>query len=255
MKGAIVGDIIGSAYEFSNIRTKEFPLFSDRCDFTDDTVMTCAVAKALLEPEREISEIFREVGRRYPDAGYGGMFYRWMFTDDPKPYGSYGNGSAMRVSPAGYLAATVEEAKALSRKVTEVTHNHPEGLKGAECTAVCIVLARQGKTKEALRQYIKEHYYPLDKTCDDYRREQNGHHGQEICQVSVPQAMECFLESTGFEDCMRNCISIGGDSDTIAAIAGGVAEAYYGLPEEIWEQAKVYLPADLLEIVDRLYGA
>ena len=255
MKGAIIGDIIGSAYEFHNIDTKDFPLFNRYTKFTDDTVMTCAVAKALLESDRDISDVFHEVGRKYPCCGYGAKFYRWMLLDsDPKPYNSCGNGSAMRVSPVGYLANSIEEAKLLSARVTEVTHNHPEGMKGAECTAVCIVLAKQGKTMSEIREYVEQNYYTLDKTCDQYRKEQDGHHGREICQISVPQALECFFESTDFVDCIRNCISIGGDSDTIAAIAGGIAEAYYGIPEEIWDQAKAYLPPYLRKIVHTLYG-
>jgi len=254
MKGAIIGDIIGSAYEFNNIATKDFPLFSSACSFTDDTVMTCAAAKALLEPGRDICGIFQEVGRRYPNAGYGAKFIHWMFSNDPQPYNSCGNGSAMRVSPAGYLAGSIEEAKLLSARVTVISHNHPEGMKGAECTAVCIVLAKQGKTMDEIREYVEAHYYKLDKTCDDYRIEQAGCHGREICQISVPQALECFFESTGFEDCMRNCISIGGDSDTIAAIAGGIAEAYYGIPDELWARASLFMPAYLMDIVDRLYA-
>ena len=255
MKGAIIGDIIGSAYEFNNIDTKVFPLFNRRSSFTDDTVMTCAVAKALLEPERDTSEVIQELGRRYPDAGYGARFICWVFADKPEPYNSYGNGSAMRVSPVGLLAKTEDEVKELSARVTAVSHNHPEGMKGAECTAMCIFLARQGKSMEELRRFVEENYYTLDKTCKQYRIEQNRHHGQEICQISVPQALECFFESTSFEDCMRNCISIGGDSDTIAAIAGGIAEAYFGVPEAIWETAKGYLTEELLEIVERLYRA
>ena len=255
MKGAIIGDIIGSAYEFDNINTKDFPLFSKWCNYTDDSVMTCAVAKALLEPERDVTEILQEVGRRFPLAGYGAKFIHWVFSDNPQPYDSCGNGSAMRVSPAGFLADSIEEAKSLSAKVTEVSHNHPEGMKGAECTAVCIVLAKQGKSKEEIKEYIESNYYTLNKTCDDYRIEQGLHHGKEICQISVPQALECFLESTDFEDCMRNCISIGGDSDTIAAIAGGIAEAFYGVPEEIWETATAFMPEYLLEIVEKLYAA
>ena len=253
MKGAIIGDIIGSAYEFNNIDTKEFELFSRRSRFTDDSVMTCAVAKALMEPERNVSEVLQEVGRKYPNAGYGARFIYWMFAEDPKPYNSCGNGSAMRVSPVGMLAKTEQEVRELAVRVTEVSHNHPEGMKGAECTAMCIFLARQGKSKDEIRSFAEENYYTLDKTCDDYRREQAGQHGREICQISVPQALECFLESTDFEDCMRNCISIGGDSDTIAAIAGGIAEAFYGVPEQLWQKARKYLTPDLLEIVDRLY--
>ena len=254
MKGAIIGDIIGSVYEFNNIDTKNFPLFSDECCFTDDTVMTCAAAKALLEPTADVSQVFQKVGRKYPGAGYGAKFIYWLFSDDPVPYNSCGNGSAMRVSPAGFLAQSIEEAKELSAKVTEISHNHPEGMKGAECTAVCIVLAKQGWNKEEIRRYVEQNYYEMTKTCQDYRKEQAGRHGREICQISVPQALECFFESTDFEDCMRNCISIGGDSDTIAAIAGGIAEAYYGVPDAIWEQASAYLPDDLLEIVETLYA-
>lgn len=253
MKGAVIGDIIGSAYEFNNIATKDFPLFSARSCFTDDTVMTCAVAKALLEPERDVSSVLQQVGRCYPNAGYGARFIYWLFAENPVPYNSCGNGSAMRVSPAGFLAKTEEEARELSARVTRVSHNHPEGMKGAECTALCIFLARQGKSKEELKAFVEANYYTLDKTCADYRIEQAGQHGREICQLSVPQALECFFESTDFEDCMRNCISIGGDSDTIAAIAGGIAEAYYGVPEAIWEAAKALLPADLLAIIERLY--
>lgn len=253
MKGAIIGDIIGSAYEFHNIGTKNFSLFSLRSHFTDDSVMTCAVAKALLQPERNVCEVLQEIGRKYPNAGYGARFIRWMFAADPKPYNSCGNGSAMRVSPVGLLAGTEDEVKALSARVTEVSHNHPEGMKGAECTAMCIFWARQGKSKDEIRSLVEERYYTLNKSCNDYRVEQAGQHGKEICQISVPQALECFFESTDFEDCMRNCISIGGDSDTIAAIAGGIAEAFYGVPEDMWQAAMEYLTADLLEIVDSVY--
>ena len=253
MKGAIIGDIIGSRFEFRNTNSKDFELFTENCSFTDDTVMTCAVAEALMNPEKDTARTMQAVARKYPDAGYGSRFYWWMLLDC-EPYNSCGNGSAMRVSPAGFMAESIEEAKMLSRIVTEVSHDHPEGLKGAECTAVCIVLAKQGRTKEEIRSFVEENYYALDRTCEDYRIEQAGHHGKEICQISVPQALECFFESSDFEDCMRNCISIGGDSDTIAAIAGGIAEAYYGIPEDIWEQAKAYLPAYLLNIVEKFYN-
>jgi len=253
MKGAIIGDIIGSAYEFNNTNTKDFPLFSRRCSFTDDSVMTCAVAKALLEQEKDTAAVMQEVARRYPNAGYGAKFIYWVFSPNPLPYNSLGNGSAMRVSPVGLLAKTEDEIKAMSARVTGVSHNHPEGMAGAECTAMCIYLAKNGASKEEIKAFVEENYYTLDKSCNDYRTEQAMCHGREICRISVPQAIECFLESTDFEDCMRNCISIGGDSDTIAAIAGGIAEAFYGVPEEIWQQAKRFMPADLLEIVERLY--
>lgn len=254
MKGAIIGDIVGSVYEFDNTNRKDFPLFSEDCDFTDDTVMTCAVAEALMNPDKNTAHVMQSLAREYPDAGYGSSFIEWVFSKDPKPYGSYGNGSAMRISPVGFLAKSEEEVKSLTKKVTEVSHNHPEGIKGAECTAMCIFLARQGKTKEEILQRVERDYYSLDKTCADYRREQNLHHGREICQVSVPQAVECFKESADFTDCIRNCISIGGDSDTIAAIAGGIAEAYYGIPEPVWEEAKKYLSKRLEKIVENFYS-
>ena len=261
MIGAIIGDIVGSAYEFNNIDTKDFPFFSSRCKFTDDSVMTIAIAKAILDCKGDYENLsdkavywMQNIGRRYPFCGYGGRFNGWMFSDDPKPYKSCGNGSAMRISAVGDIARDIDEAKMLSRKVTEITHNHREGIKGAEATAVAMVLARQGKTKEEIREYIEEHYYTLDKTCDEYRTEMGGTHGKEICQVSVPQAFVCFFESSDFEDCIRNCISIGGDSDTIGAIAGAIAEAYYGVPDDMINTAKDYLTDDLREIVDEWYA-
>ncbi len=262
MKGAIIGDIIGSVYEFNNINTKDFPLFSKRSDFTDDTVMTCAVAEALLEcggnyslltPEF-ITEILQRIGRKYPNAGYGARFIHWMFSDHPQPYNSFGNGSAMRISPVGIVATDLDMAGDLATRISAVSHNHEEGIKGAVCIAECMVLLKQGTGKEVIRSYVEEKHYRLDKTCDDYSIEQQGMHGAEICQVSVPQAIVCFLESTDFEDCMRNCISIGGDSDTIAAIAGGLAEAYYGVPNNIWSQAEQYLDDYLKNIVKAFYG-
>ena len=261
MKGAIIGDIIGSAYEFSNISTKDFPLFSGQSRFTDDTVMTCAVAKVMTDCRKNGEEITAEkivsvmqgVGRGYPDAGYGARFINWMFSDDPQPYNSCGNGSAMRISAVGFLAESEEEVKVLSEKISAVSHNHPEGIKGAECTAMCIYMARKGFDKDEIKARVESDYYVLDRTCDEYRREMNGMHGKELCRISVPQALECFFESTGFEDCIRNCISIGGDSDTIAAIAGGIAEAYYGVQDNIWKEAEEFLDDELKEIVREMY--
>ncbi len=258
MIGAIIGDVVGSRFEFNNTDTKDFEFFTDQCCFTDDTAMTCAVALALLRCggnyenlENEAITAMKELGRKYPNAGYGGMFYRWVLGSDRKPYKSYGNGSAMRVSAVGNVAKTVEEAKELSYKVTAVTHNHPEGIKGAECTAVCMVLAKQGKSKAEIKEYVRKHYdYDLDKTVDQWRREIGGRHGYEICQVSLPEALSCFFESTDYEDCVRNCIYIGGDSDTLAAIAGAIAEAYYGISNEMKTEIRKYLPETLLYITD-----
>ena len=260
MIGAIIGDIIGSAYEFNNINTKDFPLFGRKNCFTDDTVMTCAVAKVLLDCKGNYASLTPEtaartmqaVARRYPDAGYGARFIHWVFADDLQPYNSYGNGSAMRISPVGDIVSG-EETKRVTEIVTAVSHNHPEGLKGAVCITDCMQKLKKSVSKDNIRSYVEENYYTLNKTCDDYRIEQAGLHGKEICQITVPQAIVCFLESTDFEDCIRNCVSIGGDSDTIAAIAGGLAEAYYGTPWELWEQAKAYLDDYLLDIVERFY--
>ena len=255
MIGAILGDVVGSRFEFRNRLSKEFAFLHPDCEFTDDTVMTCAVAQALLDSREDWSDLsektvaaMQRIGRRHPDCGYGAHFIHWIFSDDPKPYNSCGNGSAMRVSPVGFAAKDVEEAKKLSAAVTRVSHDHPEGMKGAEATAVAIVMARQGKSKEEIRTVMEE-YYDLTTTVTMYREAWLGH-GKEICQVSLPQALACFFEGRDYEDVIRNCISIGGDSDTIAAIAGGIAEAYYGVPEEYQTKVRDYLTPDLLEIVD-----
>ena len=192
----------------------------------------------------------QRIGRNYPNAGYGSRFIHWMFSDAPEPYNSCGNGSAMRISPVGFAAESIEQAKEMSAAVTKVSHNHPEGMKGAEATAVAIVLARQGRTKEEIKDYITTNYdYDLGMTVDDYRNSWNGH-GREICQISVPQAFECFFEGNDYEDVIRNCISIGGDSDTIAAIAGGIAQAYYGIPDEIKAEGMTFLDKRLAGIVN-----
>ena len=255
MIGAILGDIIGSRFEFHNYLGKDFELLIPRCRFTDDTVMTCAVAQALMDSKEDFSDLsekavaaMQRIGRQYPNCGYGARFIHWMFTDDPQPYNSCGNGSAMRVSPVGFAARDVEEAKRLSAAVTCISHDHPEGMKGAEATAVAIVMARQGKSKEKIRAEM-EKYYDLSTSVDAYRKEWGGH-GKEICQVSVSQALACFFEGNSYEDVIRNCISIGGDSDTIAAIAGGIAEAFYGVSEHYVEMARDYLDTRLLHILD-----
>lgn len=253
MIGAIFGDIVGSRFEFNNHLSKEFKFLTRGCRFTDDTVMTCAVAQALMDSREDFSDLsektvaaMQRIGRQYPHCGYGARFIRWMFADDPQPYNSCGNGSAMRVSPVGFAARSVEEAKALSAAVTRVSHDHPEGMKGAEATAVAIVMARQGRSREEIRA-VMESYYALPFSVSGYRIAWQGH-GREICQVSLPQALVCFFEGESYEDVIRNCISIGGDSDTIAAIAGGIAEAYYGVPEEIGGRLGEYLPPPLMEI-------
>ena len=253
MLGAILGDIVGSRFEFHNHLSKDFEFIARGCSFTDDTVMTCAVAQALMDSKEDFSDLeeksvaaMQRIGCQFPHCGYGARFIHWMFSDDPQPYNSYGNGSAMRVSPVGFAAKSVEEAKKLSAAVTCVSHNHPEGMKGAEATAVAIVMARQGKTKDEIRATMKE-YYDLSMTVDKYRTVWKGH-GREICQIAVPQALVCFLEGDDYEDVIHNCISIGGDSDTIAAIGGGIAEAFFGVPEEYAEKAKAMLDPRLLSV-------
>ena len=255
MLGAIIGDIAGSRFEWNNKKRKEFELLSHSkgCEPTDDSIMTFAVAQALLDCGGSFERLaehtilrMQELGRRYPGAGYGGRFMKWIREKDPQPYNSWGNGAAMRVSPCGFFAKTLEEAIALSKAVTEVTHNHPEGIKGAEATAVAIFLAREGRSLTEVREHIDANYYHMDFTLVEIRP---GYTFDVSCQGSVPQALEAFFESTGFEDTIRNAISIGGDSDTIAAIAGGVAEAYYGIPDEIRLRALTFLDARQLAIL------
>lgn len=253
MIGAIIGDIVGSRFEWKNNRSKEFELFHDRCEATDDSIMSLAIAKAILDCNGDYTNLgknaihcMQEIGRPYPYCGFGGMFYSWIYSDDPKPYNSFGNGAAMRVSACGFAAKSMKEAIALSKAVTEVTHNHPEGLKGAEATVVAIYMARTGKTIQQIRKHINKHYYPMNFTLDEIR---DTYEFNETCQRTVPQAIMAFLESTSFEDAIRNAISIGGDSDTIAAITGGIAEAYYGVPSEIRSRAMEYLDERLTKIL------
>ncbi len=248
MLGAIAGDIIGSVYEFNNIKTKDFPLFDEECFPTDDSVMTLAIAKALTEWKKggDLEQLtiryMHQIGMQYPDCGYGGHFGRWILLNDTEPYFSFGNGAAMRVSPVAYVARDLEEVKTLSRIVTGVTHNHPEGIKGAEATAVASWMALHGSSKEEIGDYVRENYYDLKFTLDEIRP----YYTFDVtCQGSVPQAIQCFLESENYEDCIRNCISIGGDSDTIAAIAGAIAGTYYGIPEDIAMVADSYLDETL----------
>ena len=253
MIGAIIGDIVGSRFEWDNHRSKDFDLLTHKCFFTDDSVMSLAVCDALLkcEPDyRNLSEqavrSMQNIGRPYPHCGYGGSFCRWMYSDNPQPYNSYGNGAAMRVSGCGYVGNTIDEVKQLSKAVAKVTHNHPEGMKGAEATAVAVFLARTGKSLFEIQDYITKNYYELGFTLDSIRET---YRFNETCQDTVPQALEAFFESTSFEDAIRNAISIGGDSDTIAAITGAVAEAYYGVPTDIRKHALTFLDERLLKIL------
>ena len=246
MIGAIVGDVVGSRYEWEYFKSKDFDLFDPgKCSFTDDSVMTIAVAAALADWKKNGGNLsalatkrMQEFGRRFPYAGYGGRFDEWLNAETPQPYNSWGNGSAMRVSACGWAAGSVEEAVALSDTVTAVTHNHPEGLKGAAATAVCVYLARTGTPKDEIRRHVEENYYKIDFILDEIRPTYDF---DVSCQGSVPQALESFFESTSFEDAIRNAISIGGDSDTIGAIAGAVAGAYYGVPDDIRQITMYYL--------------
>jgi len=254
MLGAIIGDIVGSRFEWNNIKSKDFEFFTEECEPTDDSIMSLAVCKALLDFNGDYFKLsedavkyMHEIGREYPHCGYGGRFYHWMFSDeDAKPYNSFGNGSAMRVSGCGFAANSIEQAMLLSNAVTRVSHDHPEGLKGAEAVAVAIYLARTGATIPEIREHINKYYYKLDFTLDEIR---DSYGFYEICQKSTPQAIEAFLESTSYEDAIRNAISIGGDSDTIAAMAGGIAEAYYGIPADIREKAMTYLDRRLANVL------
>lgn len=248
MLGAIIGDMVGSVYEFDNHRSKDFPFFAKECFPTDDSIMTIALAKAIMENNGKAEGLseqavkwMRLIGRQYVNCGYGRRFYDWIYNDVPQPYGSYGNGAAMRVSACGWAANNIEEAKKLSYAVTCVTHDHPEGIKGAEATACAIYLARTGSSKEDIRRYIEENYYKLDFTLDSIR---HIYRFDESCQGTVPQAIEAFLEAESFEDAIRNAISIGGDSDTLAAITGGIAEAYFGITEQLQtETIKIFREA------------
>jgi type I restriction enzyme M protein len=253
MLGAIIGDIVGSRFEWNNIKTKEFEFLTYRCEFTDDSVMSLAIAKALLDCDGDYDKLgdstvksMREIGRPYPGCGYGGMFRQWLYSDAPTPYNSYGNGAAMRVSACGFAARTLDEAAMLSRKATEVTHSHPEGIKGAEAVAVCVFLAKGGKSILEIRDYVDKNYYPMNFTLDGIR---DSYHFDVSCQGTVPQAIMAFLESSGFEDAIRNAVSIGGDSDTIAAITGSIAEAYYGVPTDIRKHSLTFLDERLLKIL------
>ena len=259
MYGAILGDIIGSPYEFDRGRkTKEFPLFSESCEFTDDTVVTIAVAEAFMDMRTgEDEDVTRDRlrtylqkwGRRYPHAGYGLRFSRWLQAKNPQPYGSYGNGSAMRVSSAGWLFDDLETVCRMARLSAEVTHNHPEGIKGAQATAAAIYLARTGSTREGIKANIEENFrYDLSRTCDEIRP---GYHHVESCQETVPEAITAFLEGESFEDVIRTAVSLGGDCDTLTCIAGSMAEAFFGVPETLKVECRKRLSRELLTVLRR----
>lgn len=262
MYGALLGDIIGSPYEFDRgNKSKDFPFFDRGARFTDDSVMTIAVADAIMKATESgaiksgakfkdiLIDSMHDWGHRYPNSGYGGRFYHWLADSSREPYNSWGNGSAMRVSAAGWTAATLDEAEKLARWTAEVTHNHPEGIKGAEATVAAIFLSRDGKDKEYIKDYIIGRFdYDLDRTCDEIRP---GYHHVESCQETVPEAIISFLEAESFEDTLRNAISLGGDTDTLACIAGSIAEAYYGVPQELKAECEARLPEDMLAVLHR----
>ena len=258
MVGAILGDMIGAPYEFDRgDKTKDFPLFCKGSGFTDDSVMTVAVAEALTDSlgksDKEIKKALvgsmQKWGRKYPDAGYGARFIHWLRAEDPQPYGSFGNGSAMRVSAAGWLYGSLEETRHAARLTAEVTHDHPEGIKGAEATASAIYLARNGKNKEEIKNYIiREFGYDLSRTCDEIRPT---YHHVESCQETVPEAITAFLEGQSFEDVIRTAVSLGGDCDTLTCIAGSMAEAFYGVPKELEHECLKRLPKDMGKVLKR----
>ena len=259
MLGAILGDIVGSPFEFdhNNYKHKDFPLLSEKSHFTDDTVMTVAVARGLIAGQGDAQKTFAEVqhemqywGRKYPDAGYGGMFGQWLYAEHPQPYGSFGNGSAMRVAAAGWLFDTLDKTLEMAKVTAEVTHNHPEGIKGAQATAAAIFLARTGHSKLEIRQYVEQTFgYDLSRTCDEIRPY---YHHVETCQQTVPEAIIAFLESNSFEDALRNAVSLGGDSDTLACITGGIAEAFYGMPPELQQETLKRLPEEMQDTFEHL---
>ena len=248
MIGAIAGDVIGSVFEPYPVKSTQFPLFSQPSRFTDDTVLTVAVANAIMR-DIDYATSLKTFGERYPNAGYGASFFKWIFSPDMKPYNSWGNGSAMRVSPVGFAFASIEDVLKEAKKSAEITHNHPEGIKGAQAVALAIFLARSGKNKAAIKAEISHRFgYDLDRRLDDIRP----HYSFDVsCQGSVPESIIAFLEGENFEDTIRKGISLGGDSDTIACIAGGIAQAFYqDIPQEIISNVRKRLPESFLDIID-----
>lgn len=249
MIGAIAGDIIGSVYEHAPIKTKDFSLSHPRCRFTDDTVLTVAVAQAIMAG-RPYLESVRELGRRYPGAGYGGFFLAWLHADDPRPYNSWGNGAAMRVCPIGFAFTSEDEVLREARRSAEITHNHPDGIKGAQATALGVFLAKTGSPKARIRERIARQFgYDVNRSVDDIRP---GYSFDVSCDRTVPEAIVAFLDSESYEDAVRNAVSLGGDSDTLACITGGIADAFYGgVPDEIRTMVQARLTAELWEVTER----
>lgn len=249
--GAIAGDVIGSFYEWNRTKDTDFRLFTTSSKFTDDTVMTVANADWLLTNDK-LWVIMQNYGNRYPHAGYGGMFRSWLRAEEPKPYNSFGNGSAMRVSPVGWAFDTLEDTLQAARQSAEVTHNHPEGVKGAQATAACIFMARTGRSKHEIKEYIEQTFgYDLNRTCDEIRP---SYLMNVTCQGSVPESIIAFLESTDFESAIRLAVSLGGDADTMGAITGGIAEAYYGgVPGHIKKEVLKRLPNEFIDVMQKFY--
>ena len=259
MLGALIGDVVGSRFEFKNFKSRDFLMFAPNCRPTDDSLMTLAIAKALVMYKGDESILasltaryMHEIAKKHPNVGWGGRFYRWVMELDPTPPHSLGNGAGMRISPVGWVAESEEEVKRLSRIVTEITHSHPEGLLGAESLAVAIFMARTGRSKDEIYERMVREYYPvidtftLDKIRPTYEIDDMGE--WVTCRGSIPQALRAFFEADSFEDTIRNAISIGGDADTIAAMAGSVAEAYFGVPVEMEDRLLEYLPPDLYDV-------
>jgi ADP-ribosylglycohydrolase len=249
MIGALAGDIVGSVYEAAPIKTKDFPLFGPACRFTDDSVLTVAVGTAILESQPYL-EAIRNFGQRYPGAGYGASFYNWLASPDPRPYNSWGNGSAMRVSAVGFAFENENAVLAEAQRSAECTHNHPEGIKGAQSVALAIFLARKGANKKEIRRVLEERFgYDLHRSLDELRP---GYTFDISCQGSVPESIICFLEGQNWESTVRNAISLGGDSDTMACIAGGIAEAFYGpVPSAVCDQVRNALSDELWQATER----
>ena len=262
MYGAIIGDVVGSRFEFDRGgKTKDFELFTPDCTFTDDTVMTVAVADVLTsgyafncyDMKEALKVAMRLWANKYPNRGYGAKFVRWLFggTQEQKPYNSFGNGSAMRVSSVGWRYETIEETREAARATAEISHNHPEGIKGAECTAAVIFLGSTGHTKDQIKEYvINEFGYDFSETLEEMRKR---HEHIETCMDSMPKALRAFFDGESYEDVIRNAVSLGGDTDTLGAIAGAMAEGFYEIPEELIIKCRKYLPDDMINVVERFY--